>query len=127
MSTIRGGDIRQFTLGGRELDPAAEADFEITVSGQQNEFKPTGNGQMVGTGKRVLGAIDSIEVSIDNGRGDFEYIAGIQEDGEPVPVTLTLVDGTVYSGSMGVEGELKQKSGSGTASFALRGPKLEQI
>ncbi len=125
--TIRGGDIRQFTIGGREFEVASEAAFELAPSGFENTFLATGNGSMVGTQKRILGMIDSIEVSIDNERADLEYLAGIRDDGEPVPVTLTLAGDATYSGSMGIEAELRYKTDTGTATFSMRGPKLEQI
>ena len=127
MATVRGGEIRQLKINGREFDPAPEASFELTPSGFDHENKPCGNGTMVATGKRVLGAIDGAEVSIDNGRGDLEYLTGIKDDGEPVSVALTLADGSTWRGSLAIEGELKYATSDGKAFFALRGPRLEQI
>lgn len=127
MATIRGGDIRQLKIGGREFGVASGASIEVTLSGYQNTFVPFGNGQMGGTQVRVLAAIDGMEVSIDNDNEDMEFLQGIQTDGEPVPLSYTLVDGKTYSGSLGIDGELKYKSDAGTATFAMRGPKLEQI
>ena len=127
MLTVRAGDVRQFTVKGRELDIAEGAALELTLSGGQNEFKTAGNGHMYGVGKRVMGQIDGIGVSVDNSAGDLEYLSSIRDDGEPVPVTLTLYDYSTYSGSLGIEGDLKYKTDTGVASFAMRGPKLEQI
>lgn len=127
MSTINGGDVAQLKIGGRELDVMSESSFELTLSGKENSFKPTGNGKMRGTQKRVLAAVDGLEVAIDSENEDHEYLQGIRDDGEPVAFSLTLNDGTTYSGSMGIEGELKYKTDTGSASFAMRGPKLEQI
>lgn len=127
MATIRGGDVRGFSLGGRSFQVITEAAFELTPSGKQNEFKATGAGQMVGTQKRVLGAIDGIEVSIDNESGDLEYLSGVRDDGEPVAANLDLADGSAWAGSLGIEGDLKYKTDTGTATLSLRGPKLEQI
>jgi hypothetical protein len=127
MLTVRAGDVRQFTLKGRELTIAEGAALSIIPSGGANEFKTAGNGTMYGTGKRVMGQIKGIDISIDNSEGDLEYIASIRDDGEPVPVTLTLWDYSVYSGSLGIEGDLEYKTDTGVASFEMRGPKLEQI
>lgn len=127
MATIRGGDIRQFKIKGREFEPAPEASFELMPSGYDNAYTATGNGKAVGVQRRVLGGIDGIEVSIDNGRGDLEYLTELKNAGELVPVNLTLADGSAWTGSMGIEGEFRFNTGEGRASFALRGPKLEQI
>lgn len=127
MATIRGGDIRGLSIGGRSFQVITESAFEITPSGKANEFKPTGGGSMVGTQKRVLGAINGIEVSIDNELGDYEYLAQVRDDGEPVACTLDLADGSAWAGSLGIEGDLLYKTDTGTATLSMRGPTLEQI
>lgn len=127
MATVRGGEIRQFKIKGREYDVAPEASLELTPSGFDHEHKPAGNGVMVATSKRVLAAIDGVELSIDNGRGDLEALVDFKDSGEPGAINLTLADGTTWAGSLAIEGELKYSSGEGKASFALRGPRLEQI
>jgi hypothetical protein len=124
---IRGGDVRQFKLGGRELTVAPEAEMELTLPGYQGEYKPAGNGEMGGVGKRVLGALDGIKVTCKNENKDLEYICGIRDTLDTTAMTLTLIDGVTYSGAMGIEGEVKMGTGDGSATFALRGEKLEQI
>jgi hypothetical protein len=124
---IRGGDVRQFKLGGRELQVAPEAEMELTLPGYQGEYKPSGNGAMAGVGKRVLGAIDGVKVICKNEDKDHEFITGIRDGMDVSAVTLTLIDGVTYSGAMAIEGEVKYATGDGSASFALRGEKLEQI
>lgn len=127
MATIRGGDITQFKLKGRELDIIAEASIELILSGFDNTFVPTGNGKIHGTRKRVLAGIDGIDISIDNAKGDLEYIADIKNAGEQVAVNISIADGTAWTGSLGIEGELKYSASDGKASFTMRGIKLEQI
>lgn len=127
MATIRGGDIRSFKIKGREFEPAPEAAFELMLSGYDNTYTATGNGKAVGVQRRVLGGMDGVEVSIDNSRGDLEYLIDLKNTGNVVPVNLTLADGSAWTGSLGIEGEFRFNTGEGRASFALRGPKLEQI
>ena len=127
MGKVAGGDIRQYKYGGREFDVAPDCSLEITPNGYTNENKPAGNGELVVLQKRTLAAIDGLELVIRNSKGDLEYLQAAQGVGEPRPVLLGLVDGTSWAGSMAIEGEVKYKTDSGQASFALRGKTLEQI
>ena len=127
MGTVRGGDIRQLKIKGREFEPAPEAALEFMAAGFTNEHKVSGNGVMSAIQKRNLGTVDGMEVIIDNSRGDFEYLADLQKNGNAFPFTANLADGTTWSGTMAIEGELKYKTDTGTAYFGLKGQRLEQI
>lgn len=128
MSKIRGGDIRDFSWGGRHFTVAPECAIEITPSGYDGDYKPSGNGEMVGTSKAVLGAIDGLELVIKNDKADLEYLSTAKNNGDDKPLTIDLADGSTWSGpSMAIQGELKYKSDTGQASLAFRGEKLEQI
>lgn len=124
---VRAGDIRQFTISGREFDPAPEANVTVMLSGFNNENAPTGNAEMHTTQRRKLGGIDGMSISLDNTRQDLEFIQAIADAGTPVAVTLTLADGVTYSGQLGVEGEINPNMGEGTLEIAMRGKKFEQI
>ena len=43
MAIIRGGDIRQLTLDGREFDVAPEANVNLDLGGRINETELNGN------------------------------------------------------------------------------------
>ncbi len=124
---IRGGDVRQFKLGGREMIIAPETEMELTLPGFEGDYSPSGGGVMVGKGKRVLGAISGIKTICKNEDADFEYVCGIRDTMDTTAMTMTLIDGVTYSGAMAVQGEVKMSTGDGGASFELRGEKLEQI
>lgn len=124
---VRAGDIRQFTIQGREFDPAPETDVTIILAGFNNESQPTGNGQLHTTQRRKLGGFDGMTVSLDNGRQDLEFIQSIGDAGAEVPVTLTLADGVTYSGQLTLEGELQPNMGEGTVEIGMRGKVFEQI
>jgi hypothetical protein len=125
--SVRAGDIRQFTVGGREFDPAAESNWTIRLGGFNNEVALTGNGVAHVTQRRQTAGIADAEVSADPSRQDLEYLQDIKDSGETVPVNMTLVDGTTYSGSLYIVGELEHNTGEGTVSMELRGSKFEQI
>lgn len=128
MASVRAGDIRQFTLKGRELDIKGEdANVNIDLGGYTNEVGMTGNGKVQVTQRRKTAAITDVPISLDDTRGDLEFLQEIADAGEPVPVTITLASGVTYAGSMVLTGDLAKATGDGTVSIELRGEKLEQI
>lgn len=127
MADVRGGDIRQFSVKGREFDVAPEASCTFMLSGFATETKVTGNGKGVNTQTRKIAGIKGMAVSIDPDRDDLEYLQDIQNAGIFVPVNITLASGHVYSGSLAINGDLAGNSGDGKAEMDLLGPKFEKI
>lgn len=124
---VRAGDIRQFTVGGREFDPAPESNWTIRLAGVTNEVGLTGNGVAHVTQRKQTGGISDCAISIDPTRQDLEYINDLKNGGEATPVNVTLVSGTTYSGALYVVGDVEYNSGEGTATLEMRGAKFEQI
>lgn len=124
---VRAGDVRQFILAGREMDPAPESNWNVKIVNFENESAPTGNGQLHTTQARTLPGIGDCAISCDQSRDDHEYIKSLNDDGEAFPVSLTLVDGTTYAGELAIDGEVQHATGDGTVGFSLRGAKFEKI
>lgn len=125
---VRAGDIRQFMVQGRELDVKGEdANVNIDLGGFSNEAGINGNGSMHVTQRRKLAGFSDCPISIDDSRQDLEYIQGIINAGELVPVTITLASGITYSGSLIPIGDLAKATGDGTLSLEMRGARFEQI
>ena len=124
---VRAGDIRQFTIEGRELDPGPETNVTVLIAGFNNETVATGNGEPHTTQRRRLGGIDGMSISLDNTRQDAEFLQGISNAGTPVPVTLSLADGVTYAGVLAIEGELMPNMGEGSVEIAMRGKTFEQV
>ena len=127
MATIRSGDIIQLTAAGREFDTAADANVTYRVGKWVNETTPTGNGGSATKRTRKLGGFDSLPLSIDSEKKDLEYLQGLADDGDPVPFTMTLASGYIYSGDLVIEGELDANTGDGQTEVTALGPKFEQI
>ena len=127
MATVRGGDIKQFMLGGREFDIAPEANVTYRLSGYSNESSPTGNGGMHTTQSRKLGGIDAIPLSVQTDRGDVEFLQQIADAGEPVPCTITLINGDAYSGKLTIQEALDPNTGDGQVEVTIAGPRFEKI
>lgn len=125
---IRGGDVRQCTIAGREFDVKGEdANVTIDLGGYSNEAGINGNGALHGTKRRKKAVISDLTISADDGRQDLEFLQGKADVGDAVPVTLTLASGVTYSGSLIIVGEVKKATGDGTISLTMEGSKLEQI
>lgn len=124
---VRAGDIRQFTVGGREFDPAPESNWTIRPAGVTNEVGLTGNGVAHVTQRKQTGGVSDAAISVDNTRQDLEYLNDLKNSGEATPVNLTLIDGTTYSGALYIVGDLEENTGEGTVTLEMRGAKFEQI
>jgi hypothetical protein len=124
---IRAGDLRQINLGGRNFDPAPDSDVTIMLAGITLENTPNGNNTIHTKGKRVLGGVDGLVISIDPTRQDMEYIMAWAQTGVLKPCSISLIDGTTYTGALLPEGDIQVATGAGTLTIGLRGPKFVQV
>jgi hypothetical protein len=127
MATVRGGDIRQVTIDGREFDAAAGSSWTYKLGGFDNETTINGNGVLTVTQRRMTAGIGDAAISIDPERGDLEFIQALKNSGRAVPVTMTLADNSTYSGSLVVTGETQANAGDGQTTLELRGSTFERI
>lgn len=128
MSVIRAGDIRQITINGREFDAAPESSCNLRLGGFSNEVALNGNGSMHSTQKRMTAGISDLALSIDDTRQDLEFLQEIADEGEPVPVSMTVASGIAYSGSLILVAEdLAKSTGEGSATVSLIGERIEQL
>ena len=126
--SVKGGDIRQLTISGREFDVKGEdANVNIDLGGFTNEVSQNGNGTTnVVKGRKSAGFSDC-PISCDDTRQDLEYLQELSNAGAEVPVTMTLASGVTYSGSLVPVGDIMKATGDGTLSLEMRGSKFEQI
>lgn len=127
MASVRGGDIKQLMIGGREFDIAPEANVTYRLSGYSNESNPTGNGGVHTTQNRKLGGFDAIPISVQTGRGDVEFLQGKADEGEPVPCSMTLVNDATYAGKLTIQDAIDPNTGDGQVEITALGAKFEKI
>ena len=125
--TVRGGDIIQVMLFGREFDPVPESNVTYRLSGRSNESKPTGNGGMHTIQRLKLGGFDSLPLSVDSSRGDVEFLQEKANVGEPGPCSMTLINGEAYAGNLAIQGEVDPNTGDGQVEITALGSKFELI
>ncbi len=125
---VRGGDIRQVTIKSREFDVKGEdANVNIDVGGYTNTVGLNGNGTLHTTQRRKPAGFSDLPLSLDDIRKDLEFLQGIADSGDAVPVSMTLASGKTYSGSLVIIGDIAKATGDGTMSIEMRGAKFEQI
>jgi len=125
---VRAGDIRQLTWFGRELDVKGEdANVVIDLGGFTAEMGINGNGTIHDTQRRKKATVSDVPVSIDDDRGDLEFLQEKQDANAFGPLNITLASGKTYSGSMKLVGEVRKSTGDGTASLTWEGARLEAI
>ena len=124
---VRGGDIRQLTINGREFGVAAESSVNIQVGGFSNTTALNGNGSLHVTQRRQPGGFTDCNVSIDDTGQELEFLQDLSNSGAAAPVTMTLVSGITYSGSLAVTGDLMKNTGDGVVTLEMRGSAFDQI
>ena len=121
-----GGPIESVTLKGRRFAVDAESDMELNLGGFINENKPNGDGSFRTIKSRRLAGAKGGALSVDNDRGDNEFIQSIADEINPVDCDITLCDGTVYSGNMSIVGEFTYKTKDSLCEIELSGTMEKQ-
>ena len=121
------GPAESITIAGRRFACNADDDVTIQLPGFTNETKMHGDGGAHLSKSRKPGSISSLNVYIETERDDLEYLQDIADRLDFVDISLTLCDGTVYSGSMQLTGDsTAEGTKEGWAPLELEGPTLEK-
>jgi len=118
-----GGSLEKASIAGRLFAVASDADAGLILGGFENEVQSNGDGSIRVVKTRKPWSIDGVTISIDNSKGDLEFLQQVADKKEEVPVSLTLADGSVYHGKGQIVGELKAQTMASTAPVALMGSK----
>lgn len=116
-----GGSIESLSIKGRGFAVAADADASVKLGGYENEVQANGNGTARTIKTRVPWSITGLAISLNHERGDLEFLQGISDSLEEVACAITFADGTTYSGTGTVTGELAASTQSATVEIALSG------
>ncbi len=117
-----GGPIVSVSLSGRLFAVAADADATRKLGGFENEVQPNGDGsgRMIKT--RVSWMVSGLSISIDDNRGDQEYLQALADRKDFFPVAVELTNGSVYQGTGCPTEAIEVSSASTTGSVSLSGP-----
>jgi hypothetical protein len=115
------GPIESITLAGRRFVTDGEDAGSIVLSGMKNEIKFNGDGSKRIIRSRANGSIKNLNVQITHENKDMEYMRDLQGTSDFFDTSLTLCDGTIYSGSMQFVEDITEDTQQGTAGISLEG------
>jgi hypothetical protein len=115
------GPIESITIAGIRYEVDAEDKAEITLSGKKNEVKRSGAG-----GKRLVqsyatGGIKGLNIVVTHENNDLETLRELQHEADFFDVSVTLCDGTIYSGSAQFVDDITEDTQNGTIGISLDG------
>jgi osmotically-inducible protein OsmY len=117
-----GGSIEAVSLAGRIFGVAADAEAQRKLGGFENEVQANGDGTARIIKTRVPLSIDGLTVTVDDTRGDHEYLQELSNRKDYFAISITYASGTTYQGTAIITGELQASSQAATAAVSLMGP-----
>ncbi len=117
-----GGPIESVSVRGRTFSVAGDADVSRKLGGFDNETEMNGDGTGRPIKTRMPWSLTGVTISIDDERGDQEYLQGLADLPDFYPVVITYVSGDVYSGDGHIEGDFSHASARGVAEIGFSGP-----
>lgn len=117
-----GGSIESLALSGRIFSVASDSDSNRKLGGWENEVQANGDSTARLIKTRVPLSLDGINISIDDTRGDAEYLQELQDSNDFFDIAITYASGVTYQGSAQIVGETQISSQNTTATISLMGP-----
>ena len=121
------GAMRSITIRGRGFKTAHDAPGNKQLGGRNNEVQMNGDGSYRVIQSVLPGALNDINVEIDDSRGDIEYLQTLADAGLPVPVVATYASNNSYTGDLVLTGEVTKDENTGLATLSFQGDKLQKI
>jgi len=121
------GAIRAMTIKGRAFKAAHDASGNKQMGGRNNEVQMNGDGSFRTIQTVMPGAINEVNVEIDDSQGDLEFLQGIADEGLPVPVVVTYAANVSYTGDLVLTGEIQKDENTGLATLSFQGGELTKI
>jgi len=116
------------TAGIRSFALASDDDPTIDLGGITNEPAYTSEGGQIRVQSVKGWKIEGVDVIIDSESGDQEYLQEVNDSLSPSNITYEALDGTIYTGSGSIEGEIKGSLKTQKVSLTLSGGgKLKKI
>lgn len=121
MSAI-GGSIESMSINGRTFEVASDADAAIRTGDPDVEIQINGGGSARVIVTKMPWAIGGVVLSIDTHAGELEFLRELKSSGKMVPISITLANGDVFSGTGIPTGELTYQTANSTATVECGGP-----
>jgi hypothetical protein len=115
------GSIESCNIDGRRFSVAADADADRDLGGFSNEAQPNGDGTVRYVKTKKPWKVSGVTLSINNIRGDQEFLQQKANQLTPYPISFTFVDETTYAGVGMITGDFASKTMTGTAEAEFSG------
>ena len=116
-----GGSVESVSIKGRSFAVAADADPNRNIGGSTNEIMPNGDGTARIKSTKAPWKYDGLNLANDENRADQDFLQDVVDSMEQVSITVTHADGSTYSGTGTIIGEIVASSQSATIAVSLSG------
>ena len=117
-----GGPLESITINGRTFPVAQDSGPSTDLGGDTNTIEMNGDRTSRIVKELRPALLESINVQIDHDNNDLQFLDDIQQGTEFVPISVTFVEQTVYSGSGIITDPVVLNSDKATAEIKLSGP-----
>ena len=117
-----GGSIQSITIAGREFPVAADAEVQRKLGGFENEVQANGDGSARIIKTRMPLKLEGVTVSVDDVRGDQEFLQEVANNTEFSVILITYPSGEAYQGQAILTGDIQASSQNATMPITLEGP-----
>lgn len=117
-----GGSVESVSLAGRLFTVAADSDGQRSLGGFQNENQMNGDGSSRPIKTRMPWVLGGLALSIDDARGDQEFLQGLADRSDYFAFAVTFVSGRVYQARGQIVDEIAMSTQSVTAPLTFSGP-----
>ena len=120
-----GGSIESISIDGRTFSVAADAETQRALGGFQNEVLANGDGSARIQKTRTPWSWEGLTLTIDDDRGDHEFLQSVADGNAFVPIACSLASGEVYQGEGIIAGgeAIQMNTQNATAEVSLSGPR----
>lgn len=116
-----GGSIESVSLSGRVFGVASDADSNRKLGGYMNEVQANGNQTTRQVKKFEPWMVDGLQLSIDDTRGDQEFLQDLANRTSEYTCLVTYASGESYQGEGQITGDLQVSSMNTTGTVVLMG------
>lgn len=123
---MKSGPLESITIKGRRFAVAEDDTTNINLGGKNNEVYANGDGTVRVQQSRVPSSVEGINIIFDPDKDDDGYLSEIKETGDLFDCSITANDGTIFSGSMQLIGDLIFDLTAGKLPITLKGTMQKQ-
>lgn len=116
-----GGPIVDLNLSGRSFSVAEDAESNRKIGGDENTVAMNGDKTARLIKSLVPWGADGLTVSVDDEKGDHEFLQNLANRNSFFAITVTYANGEIWQGDGQIVGEVAYSSKNTVATVALQG------